>query len=158
MDWHPPWKHQSTQLRAWSARFCLSIIGNVESRFRTVLALAGLLASMACGNKLQSRDAVERGIRKGIQQRGLNLETMEVKVENVTFHDNKADATVGFFPKGGQLSQGMMMHYTLEQRDNEWVIVGRSQADMKQHSGGMQMASPGGQMPAGHPPVTGTPK
>lgn len=153
-------------------QFCLSIIGNVESRFRTVIAFAGLLASVACGNKLQSREAVERGIRKGIQDRGLNLQTMEVKVENVTFHDNKADATVGFFPKGGQLSQGMMMHYTLEQRDNEWVIVGRSQSDMKQHSGGMQMGAPmgsqsmgthpmgtpGAQMPAGHPPIAGTPK
>lgn len=126
--------------------------------------MVGLLVSVACGNKLQSREAVERGIRKGIQQRGFNLETMEVKVSNVTFHDNKADATVGFFPKGGQLSQGLMMHYTLEQRDSEWVIVGRSQADMKQHSGGAQMAAPsqmgapGAQLPPGHPSVAGIPK
>jgi hypothetical protein len=140
----------------------------MKSRSRAVVAFAGLLAGLltcfACGNKLQSREAVERGIRKGIQQRGLNLETMEVKVENVAFHDNKADATVGFFPKGGQLSQGLMMHYTLEQRDNEWVIVSRSQADMQQHSGGMQMGAPsqmgapGGQLPPGHPSVSGTPK
>jgi hypothetical protein len=146
----------------------LSIIGNVESKSQIIIALACLVASAACGNKLQTRDAVERGIRKGVQQRGLNLETMEIKVENVNFHDNKADATVGFFPKGGQLSQGMMMHYTLEQRDNEWVITGRSQSDMHQHSGGMQMGAPKGampmgtsggmQMPAGHPAVPGTPK
>lgn len=113
---------------------------------------------------MQTREAVERGVRKGVQQRGLNLETMDVRVQTVKFHDNKADATVGFFPKGGQLSQGMMMHYTLEQRDNEWVITGRSQADMHQHSGGTQMPAPGSMgagpgtgdqagnpLPSGHP-------
>ena len=124
-----------------------------------------LLTGVGCGNKLQTREAVERGIRKGVQQRGLNLDSMDVRVQTVNFHDNKADATVGFYPKGGQLSQGMMMHYTLERRDSEWVIIGRSQADMHQHSGGMQLGAPeGGQdqagnpLPAGHPALSGTPK
>ena len=114
-----------------------------------MMAIAFLAGTLACGNKLQTREAVERGIRRSVQQRGLNLDAMEVRVQNVSFHDNKANATVGFFPKGGQLSEGMMMHYVLEQRDNEWVIVERSQSDMHQHSGGAQM-------PAGHPQVSGT--
>ena len=121
----------------------VSIIVNVESRAAVILAV---LCLAACGNKLQTREAVERGIRKGVEQRGLNLNAMDVHIQNLSFHENKADATVGFFPKGGQLSQGMTMHYTLEQRENEWVIVGRSQADMSQHSGGMQ---PGGTQPGG---------
>ncbi len=138
-------------------------------RLSAVLALACLAVTAACGNKLQTREAVERGIRKGVQQRGLNLDSMDVRVESVNFHDNKADATVAFAPKGGQLSAGLTMRYTLEQRENEWVIVGRSQADMHQHSGGMQMAPqsggmqpggipPGVPLPPGHPPASGTPK
>lgn len=134
----------------------------MESRFTGLAVLAGLVVTVACANKLQTREAVERGIRKGVQQRGLNLDSMDIRVQNVTFHDNKADATVGFFPKDGQLSQGMMMHYTLEQRDNEWVITGRSQSDIHQHSGGAtQMPAPdqsGGSLPPGHPAISGTPK
>ena len=128
----------------------------MESRFRTVIALAGLLVGVACGNRLQTREAVERGIRKGLQP-GLKLDAMEVQIQNVNFHDNKAEATVGFFPKDGLLSQGMTRHYTLELRDNEWVIIGRSQLEMHQHSGDMQMA-PGSPVPAGHPPISGTPQ
>ena len=115
-----------------------SIIVNVESRAALLVAV---LCLTACGNKLQTREAVERGIRKGVEQRGLNLDAMDVHIQNLNFHGNKADATVGFFPKGGQLSEGMTMHYTLEQRENEWVIVGRSQSDMSQHSGAMQPGS-----------------
>ena len=145
-------------------QFCLSIIGNVESKLARYLALACLAACLvvngACANKLQTREAVERGIRKGVQQRGLNVDAMEVRVQTVDFHGNKADATVGFFPKGGQLSQGMTMHYTLEQRENEWVIVGRSQSDMHQHSGNSQVPAPGSAagLPSGHPQFPGTPK
>jgi hypothetical protein len=134
-------------------QFCLSIIGNVEARVGkcAVLICLAALVGAGCGNKLQTREAVERGIRKGVQQRGLNLDAMEVRIQNVNFHGDKADATVGFFPKGGQLSEGMTMHYTLEQRDNEWVIVGRNQSDMHQHSGGAQIPPP--EMPSGHPQV-----
>lgn len=149
-------------------------------------ALLACAVVVACGNKLQTREAVERGVRKSLSQRsGLNMSAMNVSVTSVTFHDNKADAVVSFTLKGGNLSSGLVMRYTLEPKNGEWAIVGRSQADMSQHMGstpgaghggspganphgngapmqpGMPIppsALPNGQLPPGHPPLTGASK
>ncbi len=112
----------------------------------------------SCGSKARTREAVERGIRKGVSERsGLNMSNMDITVNSVNFHGNKADAVVAFAPKGGLISQGLVMRYTLEQRGDEWVIVGRSQADMRSHAGTSENngAAP---LPPGHPGLSGTPK
>ena len=59
----------------------------------------------------------------------------------VKFHGDQADAVVSFAPKGGKISDGLTMRYQLEQRDNEWVITGRSALNMRQHTGGNAVAS-----------------
>jgi len=92
------------------------------------------------------------------------VDRMDISVASVTFHDNRADSVVNIAPKGGNLSAGMTMHYTLEQKDGEWSIVGKSSADMGQHmgkspdganphGGGMAGPIPGASqpMPPGHP-------
>ncbi len=144
-------------------------------RLGLVLAAAFVaIFSVACGNKLQTREAVERGVLKGVASRGINPDSMDVSVTSVKFHGNAADAVVSFAPKGGKISDGLTMRYQLEQRGNEWVITGRSALDMKQHSGGMQSPpsmmdqnsgapSPdpgimGRPLPPGHPPLTDTSK
>lgn len=75
---------------------------------------------------------------------------MEVEVTAVSFRQNEADATVSFRPKGvSDPGAGMQMQYTLERKDNRWVVKGRKEAGAAPHGGAMQ----GGGMPAGHPPV-----
>jgi len=139
------------------------------------LALLAVMSLCSCGNKLQTREAVEKGIRKGVAERGVNVDAMDVTVSSVNFHGNQADATVSFTPKGGKLSDGLTMRYTLEQRQGEWVIVGRAQMDTSKHGGSMQTpgAVPGTgpdnqpgnpapdtswPLPPGHPSVDGSAK
>jgi hypothetical protein len=145
----------------------------VKTGVWSAAALLSCAAVISCGNKMQTREAVERGVRNSLSKRsGLNMNAMDVSVTSVKFHDNKADAVVSFTPKGANLSSGLMMRYTLEPRDGEWTIVGRSQADMSQHMGSAPGANPHGSgpgmqpgvplppsaMPPGHPPLTGNPK
>lgn len=77
---------------------------------------------------------------KGIAPSGIKPESMDVRVGDLKFNGNKADAVVSFAPKGGRISDGLTMRYGLELRDNEWVIVSRSGMDMKQHAGTMSPA------------------
>jgi hypothetical protein len=129
---------------------------NVKSRVCGALVLAVLLVS--CNNGMRTREAVERDIRKSVGRRGdLNMNNLDVTVNSVNFHGNKADAVVGFMPKGGLISQGMTMRYTLEQRGNEWVIINRQMSDMHAHTGAA--GAPGnsaGPLPPGHPSLDGT--
>ena len=71
----------------------------------------------------------------------------------MAFDKNIAHATVTFSPKGASnIHDGIMMHYTLEDKDGHWVVVGR--ADSQGH--GMGAANPN--LPADHPPMgPGTP-
>ena len=127
---------------------------SVKSRVWGVFVSAVLL--FGCNNKVRTREAVERGIRKGVAARGdLNMNNLDVTIDSVNFHGNKADAVVGFAPKGGLISQGMTMRYTLELRGNEWVIVGRELGDLRSHTG---TSDSGATLPPGHPSVDGTPK
>jgi hypothetical protein len=138
----------------------------VKTGVWTAAALLACFCTISCGNKLQTREAVERGIRKSLSQRsGLNVNAMDISVASVTFKDNRAETVVNIAPKGQNLSAGMTMHYTLEQKDGEWSIVGRSQADMGQHMGRTPGANPHGDsstspipgaLPPGHPAPTGT--
>ena len=99
--------------------------------------MGSIVLLLACGNKMQTREAVERGILKGVAPSGIKSDSMDVHITDLKFHGNKADAVVAFVPKGGRISDGIVMRYGLEQRDGEWVIVSRSGMDMKQHAGGM---------------------
>lgn len=130
-----------------------------------VLALGVAAFTFSCGNKMRTREAVERGVRKGVSERGVNVDAMDVSVTSVNFRDDRADAVVAFIPKGGKISDGLTMHYSLELRKDEWVIVGRSQMDMKQHAGDAlppghpdagAANQPGNPLPPGHPPLDGT--
>jgi hypothetical protein len=153
---------------------------NVKTGVWTAAALLACVSIISCGNKMQTREAVERGVRTYLSQRsGLNMKAMDVTVTSVKFHDNKADAQVSFTLKGGNLSSGLVMGYTLEPKNGEWSVMGHSQSDMSQHTGGAapgapnanphggapvpgmqpgvplpQSALPNGQLPPGHPPLT----
>ncbi len=91
---------------------------------------------------MQTREAVEKGVLKGVASRGINADSMDVTVTHVDFHGKQADAVVSFAPKGGKLSDGLTMRYTLEQRGDEWVITNRSGMNMQKHAGTMQPPPP----------------
>jgi hypothetical protein len=138
----------------------------------TVLVLAG------CGRGgVENKEAVRQAVMDYLSKRtNLNMSSMNVDVTSVTFKGNEADATVAFSPKGGGAGSGMSLRYALERQGNRWVVKGRagsgghgaggSMPMPGMQGGGQQMpgmqggaqAPPSGEMPAGHPPVQGTPK
>jgi hypothetical protein len=144
---------------------------------KILLPLLGLLALVACNRGIQNKDAVRQGVLDYLANRpGLSMGGMKVDVTNVTFKDGKAEAEVSFAAKGGPGGGGMTMRYTLEQKDNKWVVVGKADSGKGPHSGGAMPGMPGGDaapggmtnphggggmvdterpggMPPGHPPT-----
>jgi len=136
-----------------------------------ILPLLCLVAALtACNRGIQNKDAVRQGVLDYLAGRpNLSMGGMTVDVTNVTFKDGKADAEVSFTAKGGPAQGGMTMHYTLEQKDNKWMVVGKADSGKSPHGAGMApgggMANPhgampgvdtekpGGGMPPGHPPM-----
>ena len=110
------------------------------------------LMLVACGSNLDNKEAVQRGIIQDVAKRA-DVESMDVNVTSVSFRGKEADAVVSFSPKGGPANSGITMRYTLERGRDGWTVKGRSQADIKRHAGGVGEA-PGGQLPAGHPPLS----
>lgn len=98
-------------------------------------ALLAIVLLPACSNHLRTREAVERAIRNRVSEHGLNADNMDVTIASLKFHGDRADTLVAFTPKGAPISQGMSMRYTLEQRGGKWIVIGQSQADVKNHIG-----------------------
>jgi hypothetical protein len=119
----------------------------------TWMALAGAVLLLAgCNRGLESTEAVRQGIIDHLATRsGLDVGSMQIDVTSVNFRKDEADATVSFRPKGGGGGAPMQMNYTLERKDNRWVVKTRRDSGANPH-GGMPGQQPGA-MPQGHPPV-----
>ncbi len=52
------------------------------------------------------------------------MASMDVEISAVQFNGDKADATVLFTPKGASPSQGMTLHYQMQQKSGKWAVVG----------------------------------
>ena len=116
------------------------------------LAFAVLLG---CGSGMRNKDKVQAAIVERLKKSsGLDLANLDVNTTAVNFDKNLAYATVAFHPKGdASINSGMVMKYTLEQRDGKWVVVkvGDSQGrGMSGHATGNPS-----NLPAGHPPLDG---
>jgi hypothetical protein len=74
---------------------------------------------------MQTKEKVQEAIISRLQARsGLDLKSLDVTTTGVTFDNNKAYATVSFHPKGDpSVNSGLLMKYTLEQRDGKWQVV-----------------------------------
>ncbi len=133
---------------------------------KTLVIAAALIFSIACGgNKIDTTEAVQKGIVTYVAKR-MDINAMDVNVTSVSFRGKEAQAVVSFVPKGGGANSGVTFRYDLERKGDAWEVKGRSQADMSRHQqgarempgeGGQMQAAPGGQLPAGHPPITGAP-
>jgi len=105
-------------------------VAAVAASYNRVVRKAALFVLIAClaacqrGNR--SNDAVRQGVLDYLSQTvKLNLAAMDVKLDSVNFEGNKAKAAVSISLKGNNAPM-MSKQYELEQKDNKWVVVGRS--------------------------------
>ena len=115
-----------------------------------------------CAKNIDTPEAVKEGVLKDIAKK-VDVQSMDVNVDSVSFREKEADAKVSFRPKGAAASQSITMNYSLERQGDEWHIKSRNmQAHEQQQPGapgetalppGHPAAGSGGPLPAGHPPV-----
>jgi len=116
--------------------------------------LAGIVFAIGCNRGLDTKEAVRQAVIDHLSSRSnLNVASMQVDVTSVSFRGAEADATVAFRPKGSAAGGSMTMSYKLEKKDSRWVVKGKSDAGGMPH--GAMSGGATGEMPAGHPPVTG---
>jgi hypothetical protein len=108
----------------------------------------------ACGSNIRTKEKVQAAILDRLQSRsGLELKSLDVTTTSVSFDKNLAYARVAFHPKGDpNVSSGMMMNYTLENRDGKWVVIQVGDSQGHTMSGAMH-AGAADQLPPGHPAI-----
>lgn len=107
-----------------------------------------------CSKNIDTPEAVKAGVIKDIAKK-VDVGSMDVNVDSVSFQEKEADAKVSFSPKGAGASQAITMTYHLERQGDEWHIKSRSM-DAHEHQPTAQPGPLGpGQttLPPGHPSV-----
>ncbi len=119
--------------------------------------LLSILVLSACRSELKTKAKVQEAIVQRLQKSsGLDLKALDVATTDVTFKNNLAYATVAFHPKNDpSVNSGMTMKYTLEDRNDKWVVVGIS--DSQGHGFGSGGAAGRDRLPAGHPAIGAAP-
>ena len=106
----------------------------------------GILAG--CGSNIKTKERVQSDLKTHLEKVGLDVNRLDVSVTEVAFDKNMAHATVTFSPKGAtNVHDGILMHYTFEDKDGHWVVVGRG--DSQGHGMGGPSGNPN--IPADHP-------
>jgi len=110
-----------------------------------------LMASMVCGlvltgcaKNIDTKEAVQDGVRKGVTKRGIDPNQMDVDVTSVQFHGSTADATVSFRAKGQPAGGGLTVNYTLDRVHDEWVVKSRAPMNTMGHTQGSELPGTGG--------------
>jgi hypothetical protein len=127
----------------------------------TAVLLAG------CAKNIDTPEAVREGVIKDIAKK-VDVQSMDVNVDSVSFREKEAEAKVSFKPKGATASQSITMNYQLERQGDEWHIKGRTmdtghqtqtapgqpgQGALPEGHPGVAPGTPAGPLPAGHPQV-----
>lgn len=120
-----------------SALFCLAAI-----------LLAG------CSKNIDTSEAVKAGVLKDIAGK-VDVGSMDVNVDSVSFREKEADAQVSFRPKGLPQGGAIIMQYVMERDGDEWKIKSRSmQGNHETDQNGVNPPTPGQTaLPPGHPSV-----
>ena len=120
---------------------------------RSSALLLAIVVLTGCGADIRTKEKVQQAIVERLENRsGLDLKSIDVSTTAVSFDKKMAYATVAFHPKNeSNVNSGMVMKYTLEDRDGKWVVV--NVADSQGHGASGRMPNPAGQLPPGHPPV-----
>ena len=117
-----------------------------------LLAAALLLAG--CSKDIQNKEAIKQSVMDYLNARaaqtGLDMGSMDVDVNAMTFQRDEARATVAFRTKAGQ---GVMeMNYTFDRKGDKWVVRAPSRSDgVAAHGELAPNGMPPG-MPSGAPP------
>ena len=83
-----------------------------------------------CKKDIQNQDAVRQGVMSYLSKRS-DLLAMDVSVSSVAFREDEATAQVHFQAKGNNSpAAGMTMQYVLERKDGQWVVKGRTGANL----------------------------
>jgi hypothetical protein len=104
------------------------------SKFAVLLLF---IALTACQHGTQNNAAVHQGIQDYLAAMGLNVQSMEVKLDSVQFNGSKADAAVSILLKGNK-DPFMKKTYHLEEKAGKWVVI------PSQEAAGHGMAPPPG--------------
>jgi hypothetical protein len=122
---------------------------NADVTPRLLIPLLLIAVLSACNRAPDSKEAVREGVIEHLNKNtGLDLKSMDVAVDNVTFEGNRATALVSFKPKSSP-DAGMSMNYSLERNGKKWVV----QKTAGGHAGSAQPSTPPGALPPGHPPT-----
>ena len=139
---------------------------------RLLIPAALILVTAGCQKNVQTNDAVRKGVMEHLaNNKGLNVDSMDIEITSVTFKDTEAEANVSFKPKGGDAAAGMQMKYALERKGNDWVVKKNPSAGAGHGAtmpgmgggmgsgmgGGMGSGMGGAQMPPNHPPAGAAP-
>lgn len=117
--------------------------------------LATLLLA-GCSKNIDTTEAVKEGVIKDIAKK-VDVSSMDINVDSVSFRQNEADAQVSFMPKGAPRSQAITMTYLLERQGDEWHIKSRNMQSHAQQQPGAPALPPGQTtLPPGHPSVNTT--
>jgi hypothetical protein len=135
--------------------------GNHRNRYNrivfrpTAAFLLAVVVLVGCGDHIKTRDKVQEAIVHRLEtSSGLDMKSLDVNTTSVTFDKNRAFATVAFHPKGDpNITSGMVMKYTLEDRGGNWVVV--NVADSQGHGMTGHSAAGTKELPPGHPPLNG---
>ncbi len=132
----------------------------VPCRYNRYVIRASMIAAAAmsivllagCKKDIQNQEAVRQGVMNYLSKRS-DLVAMDVSVTSVSFHDNEATAQIHFQAKGNSSTgAGMNMQYVLEQKDNQWVVKGRTGESSSHGSSGFPA------QPSGPGPLDGMPR
>jgi hypothetical protein len=118
-----------------------------------LLCLAAILLA-GCSKNIDTPEAVKEGVLKDIAKK-VDVQSMDVNVDSVSFREKEATAKVSFKPKGAPSGQSIVMDYQLERDGDEWKIKGRTMQGHDAHgqAGGDAPAGAQTPLPAGHPTV-----
>ena len=115
--------------------------------FFFAILLVGIIAAVGCEKPQTASDGIREGIRQHLSSLNtLNLGAMDVNITSVAVNGSTAQAQVEYTPKtGAPPGAAMRVSYSLEKRDEHWVVVKRSS-----HGGAIDHPPPGAN-PHGEP-------
>jgi hypothetical protein len=124
----------------------------------TALVCLAAVALAGCSRNIDTPEAVKQGVLKDIAKK-VDVQSMDVNVDSVSFREKEAEAQVSFKPKGAPSTQSIVMNYQLERQGDEWKIKGRTMQGHDQAHGQTTADAGAGApgqpaLPAGHPTVT----
>src|SRR6185437_1484459 len=103
---------------------------------KSVPICLALLFLAGCSKNIDTPEAVKEGVIRDIAKK-VEVQSMDVNVDSVSFRAKEADAKVSFKPKGADGSQSITMNYSLERQGDEWHIKSRNmEAHEQQQPGG----------------------